>query len=111
MRQRRLVALAVLVLASTWMVVPAGGQPPPPSGTASVTLTQDGGCTVTVAYTWTGFKGRDLVAQYGVRWAGPGGTVFGIHAQAYPSPGAARRRTRSTSPATVSTPTTAAASS
>jgi hypothetical protein len=87
MRHRCLVALVTLVLASTWMVVPAGGQPPPPSGTASVTFTQDGGCTVTVTYTWSGFKGRDLVAHYGVRWAGPGGTVFGIHVQAYPVTG------------------------
>ncbi len=87
MRHRPLVALVVVLLASTAMAMPAGGQPQPATGTASVTLTHDGGCTVTVTYTWSGFKGRDLIAQYGVRWPGPGGTVFGIHVQAYPVTG------------------------
>jgi hypothetical protein len=77
-----------VLLAPTLLALPAEGKPPPPATTtASVTFTHDGGCLVTVTYTWSGFKGRELFALYGVRWAGPGGTVFGINVQAYPVAG------------------------
>lgn len=85
MRHRLLVASLFLLLALTSIVLPAQGQPPPPAATAA--FTDDGGCTVTVTYTWSGFKGRNLIAQYGVQWAGPGGTQFGIQFQAFPVTG------------------------
>jgi hypothetical protein len=85
MRSRLLVASLVLAVASTLVALPAQGKPPAPSpATATVTLTPGGGCLVTVTYAWSGFKGRGLAALYGVRWAGPGGTVFGINVQEYP---------------------------
>ena len=86
MRHRLLVPSLLLLLALTVITLPAQGQPPPPAATAAVTFT-DGGCSVTVAYTWSGFNGRDLTAQYGVRWAGTGGTVFGISFLAFPVTG------------------------
>jgi hypothetical protein len=85
MRHRLLVASLVLLLALA-AALPAGGKPPP-SGTATATITHNGGCSVTVSYTWSGFNGRNLTAFYGVRWPGPGGTTFGIHVHAYPVTG------------------------
>jgi hypothetical protein len=87
MRHRLLVASLVLLLTLT-AALPAGGKPPPPpSGTATATITHNGGCSVTVTYSWSGFSGRNLVAQFGVRWPGEWGIVFGINTQRYPVTG------------------------
>ena len=63
MRLRLLVAslLAPLALAGA---LPAAARAP--AGTASVDFTHNGGCSVTVTYTWSGFKGRTLYAYLGV---------------------------------------------
>jgi hypothetical protein len=50
--------------------MPAAGLPP--GGTASVSFTDNGDCTATVTYSWSGFKGRDLSAWYGVFWSSGG---------------------------------------
>jgi hypothetical protein len=87
-RHRLLVASLLLFLVLATMALPAGGQPPPSgTGTATATFTHIGGCSVTVTYTWSGFKGQGLVAQLGVRWPGTWGTVFGINTQRYPATG------------------------
>ena len=86
MRHRLLVSSLLLVLGLTLLALPAQGQPPT-TGAATVTFADNGDCTVTVTYTWSGFKGRDLTALYGVRWPGPGGTTFGLLAQAFPVTG------------------------
>jgi hypothetical protein len=64
MRYRLLVASVSSVLALTFFAVPVAGQPP--SGMATVSFTDNGACSVTVTYTWSGFKGRDLSASVGV---------------------------------------------
>ena len=63
MRLRLLVAslLAPLALAGA---LPAAARAP--AGTASVDFTHNGGCSVTVTYTWSGFNGRTLYAYLGV---------------------------------------------
>jgi hypothetical protein len=85
MRHRTLVASIVLFLALA-AALPAGGKPPP-TGTATATITHNEGCSVTVTYSWSGFSGRNLVAQFGVRWPGEWGVVFGINTQEYPVTG------------------------
>jgi hypothetical protein len=85
MRLRLLVASLALLLALA-AAVPAGGKAPP-SGTATAAITHNGGCSVTVTYEWSGFSGRNLVAQFGVRWPGEWGIVFGINVQEYPVTG------------------------
>jgi hypothetical protein len=86
MRHRLLVASLLLLLALPLIALPAVGQPPPAVATA--TFTDNGGCSVTVTYTWSGFKGHDLAAQYEVVWPGPtGGTQFGLPFQAFPVTG------------------------
>ena len=84
--RHRLLVLSLFCLVLGLLALPAQGQPPP-GGTATVTFTDHGDCTVTITYTWSGFKGRNLTALYGVRWPGPGGTTFGISAQAFPLTG------------------------
>ena len=64
MRYRLLVVSLLSLLALTSMALPAAGRPP--AGTATVSFTDNGGCSVTVTYTWSGFRGRDLTAAYGV---------------------------------------------
>jgi hypothetical protein len=86
-RQRLLVAALLLLLVLATLALPASGQPPPLTGTATATFTHNVGCSVTVTYTWSGFKGQGLVAQFGVRWPGTWGTVFGIDTQRYPVTG------------------------
>ena len=58
-----LVASLVLLVAVTFAALPAQGSPPPQ--TATVTVSAGPSCTVTVKYTWSGFKGSDLRALYG----------------------------------------------
>ena len=86
MRHRLLASSPFVLLALTVVALPAQGQPPA-TGAATVTFTDNLDCTVTVTYSWNDFKGRNLTALYGVRWPGPGGTTFGISAQAFPVTG------------------------
>lgn len=74
MRDRVLLALLLLLLALPLTALPAGAEPT--SAVAAVTITDNGDCTVTVTYTWSGFKGRDLIAGSGVLWPGPAGTQW-----------------------------------
>ena len=85
MRHRLVVASLLLLPALTFIALPAAGQPPPPTATA--TFTDNGGCSVTVSYTWSGFKGHSLMAEYGVNWAGPGGIVIGVQVNEFPVTG------------------------
>ena len=75
MRHRLLVSSLLLLLVLTWVVLPANGAPPF-SGTATVTVVQGQGCSITVTYTWSGFKGSDLRAQYGLNWPAGGGATW-----------------------------------
>jgi hypothetical protein len=75
-RARRVLVVSLLLLAAlTFVALPAEGQTPQ-SPTATVTFKDNGNCTVTVTYAWSGFKGNILLAEYGVTWPGPGGTHF-----------------------------------
>lgn len=85
MRHRLVVPSLLLLLAITATALPA--QAGSPSATASAVIADNGDCTVTVTYTWSGFKGRDLTAQAGVRWAGPAGSLFWIWEGASPVTG------------------------
>lgn len=87
MRHRLLVASLFTLLALTSVALPAEGRPLPSAATATATFTDNGGCSVTVTYTWSGFSGRNLTAEYAVAWAGEYGVVFGIPVQAYPVSG------------------------
>jgi hypothetical protein len=69
----------------TWIALPAAGQPTPPA--ATTTFTDNGGCSVTVTYTWSGFQGHNLRAEYGVRWPDTGWIEFVIEVQAFPVTG------------------------
>lgn len=42
---------------------PVSAAPPPPSSTATMTVS---GCDFTVTYTWQGFKGKNLIATFGL---------------------------------------------
>lgn len=75
MRHRLVVSSVFLLFALTLSTLPAQGQPPP-AGTASVSIMDNGNCSVTVTYTWSGFKGSDLTAHFGVQWPGVGGTTW-----------------------------------
>ena len=82
-RARRVLVASLLLLAAfTLVALPAAGQPPQ-SPTATVILTVDGNCAVTVEYTWSGFKGSVFLAEYGVRWPGAGGIHFGVLVNVY----------------------------
>lgn len=62
--RRSLVVVLVVLLVPVFAVLPAGAAPPP-GGTSTVTLDQDlTNCLFTVNYSWSGFKGRNLVAEY-----------------------------------------------
>ena len=74
--RRDLVALAVVVLAVAVISLPANAGPTPAVATA--TFTNDGSCNVTVTYTWSGFRGHNLTASYGVYYQGTGGIDVGI---------------------------------
>ena len=70
LRPRRVVVASLtLVFVLAAVAVPAVGASPP-SPTATATFTDNGDCTATVTYTWSGFKGRDLIALYGVQFSG-----------------------------------------
>ena len=45
---------------------PAGSRPARQSPGTSQTTMSTNGCSFTVTYTWTGFKGRDLTATFGL---------------------------------------------
>ena len=74
MAQRALVALLLLLLALLVTAVPAGAKPT--GAVATVTITDNGDCSVDVTYTWSGFKGHSLIAGNGVTWPGPAGTTW-----------------------------------
>ena len=84
MRHRLLVSSLLLLLVLSFIALPAGASPPPP--TATTTLTGNGPCSVTVTYTWSGFKSLNLTAYYGVEYAG-GSYVVGILVQDFPVTG------------------------
>ena len=86
MRQRPLVASLLLLFGLTLVALPAEGRP---STTAATTpFTDNGDCTVTVTYTWSGFTGHNLIADYGVRWpADTSGSEFSIEVLTYNVPG------------------------
>jgi hypothetical protein len=71
-----------LLLLAAFTALPAAGQPPQ-SPTATVTFADNGNCTVTVEYTWDGFKGNVFLAEYGVRWPGAGGIHFAAFVNVY----------------------------
>jgi hypothetical protein len=73
--RRTFVASLLLLLALSFIALPAGASPPPP--TATTTFTDNGTCSVTVTYTWSGFKGQNLTALYAVEYVG-GSYVVGI---------------------------------
>jgi hypothetical protein len=76
----------LLLVALTLVALPAEGQTPQ-SPTATATFTDNGDCTVTVSYTWSGFKGSIFMAEYGVRWPGDGGIHFALLFNVYPVTG------------------------
>ena len=77
-RARRVLVVSLLLLAAfTFVALPAAGQPPQ-SPTATVSFTDNGNCTATVEYTWSGFRGSGFMAEYGVRWPGDGGIHFAL---------------------------------
>ena len=59
-------ALLATVAALCCTVVPAQAAkpPPPPPPSSSLTFEIDSNCLVTVGYTWSGFKGKNLTAEY-----------------------------------------------
>ena len=87
MRARRVLVVSLLLLAAfTFVALPAAGQPPQ-SPTATVSFTDNGNCTATVEYTWSGFRGSGFMAEYGVRWPGDGGIHFALLFTVYPVTG------------------------
>jgi hypothetical protein len=74
MRYRLLVASLVSLVALSAIALPAAGQPPS-GGTATVSFANSG-CNVTVTYTWSGFRGRNLSAGFGVVWSAGGGAEW-----------------------------------
>jgi hypothetical protein len=54
---------------------------------ATATFTDNGNCSVEVTYTWSGFKGSALMAEYGVLWPGEGGIHFALLFTFYPVSG------------------------
>lgn len=79
MRHRLFVASLLLLLALPLVPMPAAAQPAQP--VATTTLTDEGGCSVRVTYTWSGFNGQNLIAQYGVVWPAGGGAQYGLIVQ------------------------------
>lgn len=75
MRHRLLVASFLGLLALSFIALPAGAGAPTPTATA--TFEDNGACSVTVTYEWSGFKGQNLLALYGVEYSG-GSYVVGI---------------------------------
>jgi hypothetical protein len=88
-RHRLLAASSLLLLiAVTSLALPAAGKPPPAAtGTAQATFTDNGGCSFTVTYTWSGFRGRDLRASYGVVRQVSSGSYLWRFVDVYPATG------------------------
>ena len=75
--RRALLGSLLLPLALTFLVLPANaGKPGSPTPTA--TITDNGGCSFTVTYTWSGFSGTGLVAElaFGYKWTWGANVVF-----------------------------------
>jgi hypothetical protein len=81
MRYRLFVSQLLLLAALFIMALPAKADAPIPP--AAVATFANEGCSVTVTYTWSGFKGRDLTAEYFVGWALPGGAQAALLAYEY----------------------------
>ena len=64
MRHRLLIASVVGVASVMLIVVPATAAPP--NRTASVSITDNGGCSFTVTYAWKGFSGTELEAEVAI---------------------------------------------
>jgi len=54
----------VAALAANVTPAQAAKPPPPPPPSSSLTFEIDSSCLVTVGYTWSGFKGKNLTAEY-----------------------------------------------
>jgi hypothetical protein len=83
MRHRLVVASLLLLLALPLTALPAAAAP----AVATVTLTDNGDCSVTVTYTWSGFNGHNLTAEYAVVWPADAGGQFGLLFQTFPVAG------------------------
>jgi hypothetical protein len=59
------------VLLAVIFALPANAGKPSP--TATTTITDNGGCSFTVTYTWTGFSGTGLEAELALGYKGLGG--------------------------------------
>ena len=66
-----LVGSLSLLLALTVIVLPANAGKPG-SSAATATITDNGGCSFTVTYTWSGFSGTGLVAELALGYKGTG---------------------------------------
>ena len=64
MRHRLLIASLLVVASVMLVVVPATAAPP--GRTASVSITDNGGCSFTVTYAWKGFSGTGLEAEIAI---------------------------------------------
>lgn len=75
-RRTRILGLAAISLLAAAVAPVGAGAAPPSPGTASISITVDANCLATVTYTWQGFKGKNLVAEYVV--VNSTGTSFSI---------------------------------
>ena len=57
--------------------VSVAARPAPPSS-SSATVSVRNSCEITVTYTWSGLKGRNLIASAGVFYRGNGGLDVGV---------------------------------
>ena len=71
MRHRLLVTSLVLLLAAIVAVSANAGKPS--STTATTTITDNGACSFTVTYTWSGFSGTGLEAELALGYKALGG--------------------------------------
>jgi hypothetical protein len=71
-RHRLLVPSLVLLLALTFMALPAGAGKPG-STTATATIVDHGDCSFTVIYEWSGFSGTGLHAELALGYEASGG--------------------------------------
>lgn len=61
---RALAASLILSAAALALLALPASSAPPASGTSSVSITVGSNCLATVTYSWQGFKGKNLVAEY-----------------------------------------------
>jgi len=69
----------VVATGLSYSIAPAGAaKPPPPPIIHTVSVSVDTSCLATVTYTWSGFRGRSLVAEYELVDHTGGAFDFGI---------------------------------